>query len=67
MLENHYMFVVGPFQMSLLFSRTSELQEVGSAQFRSCCKQEVSNSVSSRVINSSFFSSDCLRGGTEKL
>lgn len=34
MLENHYMLIVGPFQVSLLFSRTSELQEVGNALLR---------------------------------
>lgn len=34
MLENHYMLIVGPFQVSLLFSRTSELQEVGNTLLR---------------------------------
>lgn len=34
MLENHYMLIVGPFQVSLLFSGTSELQEVGNALLR---------------------------------
>lgn len=34
MLENHYMLFVGLFQVSLLFSRTSELQEVGNALLR---------------------------------
>lgn len=44
MLENPDMFIVGPFQISLLFGRISELQEVGSALFRSCCKKGISNS-----------------------
>lgn len=44
MLENPDMFIVGPFQMSLLFSRISELQEVGSVLFRSCCKKGISDS-----------------------
>lgn len=44
MLENADMSIVGPFQMSLLFSRISELQEVGSAVFRNCCKKGISDS-----------------------
>lgn len=40
-LENHYVFAVGPFQMSLLFSRTSELQEVGSALFNALLQTRI--------------------------
>lgn len=44
MLENPDIFIVDPFQMSLLFSRISELQGVGSEQFRSCRKKGISDS-----------------------
>lgn len=62
MLKNDCMFVVCPFQISLLFGRTNELHQIGSAQFRSCCKQAIANSISSRVRNRSFFSSAFFSG-----
>lgn len=62
MLENPGMFILGPFQMSLLFSRISEFQEVGSALFRRCCKKGISDS--DRV--EACFISTFFEGGTKK-
>lgn len=62
MLENRDMFILGPFQMSLLFSRISEFQEVGSALFRSCCKKPKKAISDSGRVEACFIST--FEGGT---